>query len=795
MRNAHGGFLATIWSIVLGLAGLVALSHQAHAANGSTSPLRRPSGHAVTEADSSNSAPNDRQKAGTNVESRPFAAAPRLQEVIVTATRRTELAQDVPIALAVLTGARLQQSGVKSMSGVAALVPGLQLGRVSPGFSLEVLRGISTSLNATGATVATYFDDTPTTLASVASAGYALTPDPDLYDLRRIEVLKGPQGTLFGASSMGGVIRYIFNQPDLRKVSGSAELGYEGIPGHGTGNSQHLVLNLPLVKNVLGIRLEGFRIENPAFIDNVFRHQNDVNTSRSEGGRLAILWRPSEAFSAQLWTYYQRLSSANQPVMDVQPLTLQPIYGDLKTAEKLPESMYVKLFVNNLRIRYRFPWATLESSTSLEKSYTRFVDDASNDFGIRYGSLIGGNAASVQLVADTKKTTEELRLTSPAKQRIAWLLGYYYTDENAKQPQSLSQYSAVNATDTLVFPNLFTVGLASALRENAFYGDITYHPVRAFDIQAGLRYDRIEQEFSQPYVIFAGRPLLPAIYGSATLSKLTYLGTLRYHVSRDQMLYARIATGYRPGGPNDVIPASTAPKTYQPDHLTSYELGLKGSLPKSSLQYSMDLYRINWDNIQIQGVDPATGFGFFDNGGRAYSEGVEFALHYRPIAALRFGLSGSYDTAKLTESILVPGIMAKQGDTLPYAPKEAVTGTVDYRRALTARVIGYLGVTVSQVGARRAYFKGQIVGLPQLGPAYGSAVGRLPAYTLLNLRAGVGWRAVTIMIYVHNVTNELGAVAAYANFTGADLAHGTVGPLPLTVTRPRTFGVTIRYNF
>ena len=152
-----------------------------------------------------------------------LADRPQLQEVVVTATRREEAALQVPASLTVLSGDTLDQLGAKSIQDYAPLVPGLQVAEVEPGYSLQVLRGITTGINATGATVATYLDDTPTTGASVSSLGSTSTPDPDLFDVQRIEVLKGPQGTLYGASSMGGLIKYVTNPPNLTKFEGKVE--------------------------------------------------------------------------------------------------------------------------------------------------------------------------------------------------------------------------------------------------------------------------------------------------------------------------------------------------------------------------------------------------------------------------------------------------------------------------------------------------------------------------------------------------------------------------------------------
>src|SRR5581483_5842243 len=612
------------------------------------------------------------------------------------------------------------------------------------------------------------------------------------------EVLKGPQGTLFGASSMGGVIHYVFNEPDLEKFGGKAQVGFEGIPRHGTGDSQHLVVNLPIARDMLGVRIEGFRIESPAYIDNVYREQKDVNTSRSEGERVAILWRPSEEFRAQLTSYYQRLLTANQPTMDVQPLTLRPTSGDLETAAKLPQSLQSKLFVNNLQLSYDFSAATLLSSTSLEKAHANIALDASNEYGVLFSlGGIPGNAALFREYNDSKKTTEELRLTSRTAGRIEWLVGYYYTDENATNPEFIDQYNAQGATHTPVLPGIVQASIASVLREHALYGDLTYHFGSAFDLQGGVRYDRVTQEYAQPYYIFGGAVGAPE-QATATLSKTTYLGTARYHFDRDTMLYARIATGYRPGGPNDKPPTvvtQAVPATYQPDSLISYELGLKGALAARVLGYTVNAYRVEWKNIQALGFDAASGVNFNTNGGKAHSQGLEVSLDYLPLEGLRLGLSGSFGDAKLDEAVPLGSVTAHRGDELPYAPQVAFTGTIDYTHPLTASMNGFAGLTVAHVGSRRIFFAEQAPGIPQLGPEFVSPVGPLPAYTTVDLRAGITRDSVTLTAYARNLSNTRGALGAQNTLVGVDLAQGTVGPLPLSVIPPRTLGVTLQYDF
>jgi iron complex outermembrane recepter protein len=748
--------------------------------------------HAQTALASAQSAQGIRGDAGSSV---------ALQEVVVTATRRRESALNVPVSLTVLSAAALDSLGATSINDYAALVPGLQIEEDEPGFGTFVIRGISTGAQSTLPTVAVYMDDTPMTPESAAAGGVIFTPDPDVFDVQRIEVLKGPQGTLFGSSAEGGVIHYVMNQPNLERFDGKAEVGFEAIPGGGTGNVERVLVNIPLINDALAFRADGFRITYPGYIDNVFRNESDINSSESRGGRAALLWQPIEALSIRASTYYQDLIANDFAGESVQPLTLRPVAGDLNATTPLRQPLETESSISNLSVSYDFPWANLLSSTSYQKQSSYNQLDGSNNDGVLFGLILGsGNAAAGIERVDLKKTTEEIRLTSPSGGTIEWIAGFFYTHESADFPLTFNEYQANGAMDIAVFPNILTLREASVMREAAEYGDITYHFTPAFDVQAGVRYDRTSQDFGENDDTFFG-VASPSVAEAATLSKITYLGVARYHFNRDTMVYGRVATGYRPGGPNDVIPGTPGiPPVYHSDNLTNYELGWKGAVDSGRFDYTLDAYRINWDNIQIFGVSN-TGIEFYANGGKAHSQGIEFELGYRPMADLRIGVSGSFGEAKLDQGIPVQGVTAEAGNELPYAPKVSYAATVDYGRPISQSVQGFAGLTVSGVGARRAYFANQTVGVTLApGLSFLSTTGDLPAYTTVDLRGGVTWNTVTLTLYARNVANARGAVAASATGTGVtnlNLAQGTgmVGPMLLTLIQPRTFGFTAEYDF
>jgi iron complex outermembrane recepter protein len=718
------------------------------------------------------------------------------ENVTVTAQKREEPIVNVPMAMTAISGGdSVALLGAKSLQDFAPLVPGLQSTSQKPGESYQNLRGISTGSINTSVSVASYVDDTPLGSSSAFAQASRFSADPNPFDVQRIEVLKGPQGTLYGASSLGGLIKYVMAQPNLKQVQGKVEFGVDAVGGHGQGGTVRAMLNVPVARDVFAIRVSGFRVAGPGYIDNITTAAKNINTSVSEGARVAGLWSPSKAFSLRFTSDYNKLKvdDANTVWADVK--TVKPVSGDLEAGKILAEPLDASSWTENVTAEYDFSWAHLLSSTSYQKNDVQSWYDASNLYGVLYGPIVGGNATLFWMGPQVSKTTEELRLTSPGKGSVDWVAGLFFTHEKAQLPENMDQYNYSGGTLTPVFSGLLSVTIHSTLTEIAGFGDLTYRFNPSFDVQGGLRYSGITQDYSQVDFKVAGVKVIPDMSASSKQTKATFLGTARYHF-KQSMLYGRVATGYRPGGPNVVITGvSAAPPTFESDSLVNYEFGWKGEARRGSFDYGISAFRINWRDMQVVGIDPVTGFGFYDNGGRAHSQGLEVAFAVRPIRGLRLGLSGALLDAVIDEDIPVNGVTAVKGDRLPMAPKAAFTGTADYDRPIANGVSAFAGFTLTYTGARRSVFENQLVGVSVFGPGFMSTVGDLPSYTALNLRGGVTWKRLMVTALFKNVTDSRGVGSFDTAMVGADLDAGGPSPGNLTWIQPRTFALTVRVSF
>src|SRR5579872_56136 len=586
-----------------------------------------------------------------------------LTEVVVTAQKRSENLQEVPAAVSVLRGADLENLQAGQLSDYAAYVPGLQVDSGgTPGQTQITLRGIDS--NGGGVTVGTYIDDTPLGSSSLFAQGANYQLDLMPYDIERVEVLKGPQGTLYGASTMGGLLKYVLRSPGLTNFEARAGVDVFDIDGAGSvGIGTRATANLPLVKDTFAVRLSYFSRLTPGYIDNVAVGAKDQNTDRQQGGRISALWQISDNISWKLSAMAQTVNADSASVVTVNTVPFRydssgqpsgyspgrPTYGDL-TDTHIPTLRYrqrLQFFASTLN--WDLGWADFISATS----YSQALNDINFDLTPGFGSLIpvftGGAVPAGLAPFYTKlnlyKATQELRLASPSGGRIEWLFGMFYTSENAPQIQDL------HATDLTQTPIASIDPLArfdspSKYTESSAFGDITVRLPWSSDFTAGLRLARDHQSTSSDQT----GVLIPTSNNSGGSSENvhTYMFALRHHFAADSIVYARVASGFRPGGPNTPFPG--VPPKVDPDTLVNYELGLKSSLLDRRLQLDLAAFHIRWSDVQVQATTPS-GIQFETNGGSAKSDGVEAEAAYAALRGLTLRLNGAYTRPVLTSDI------------------------------------------------------------------------------------------------------------------------------------------------
>jgi len=684
-----------------------------------------------------------------------------------------------------LRAADLSRYAAVGLDDYSALVPGLNVMSDRPGETQIILRGITTgSGSVVSSTVATYVDDIPYGSSTSFALGGELTPDLDPNDLTRIEVLRGPQGTLYGASSLGGLVKFVTTPPDLRNYSGHLQLDGSYADGGGAGYGVRVMANAPLVTDTLALRVSGYDRRDPGYISNSQLGRDKVNRTDIDGGHAQLLWHPTESFSVQLTALIQDLIGRGSSDEDVSVNNgrITPLHGELEQVRYTPESLGIHYRLYGATMTGDLGWATLTSITSYSTMHQTQVTDSTTTFG---DLLIGATGipdfgSGIGSDIELRKITEEVRLASGTTGRLEWLGGFFFTHEHSVRDEPSFQFdSATGAPIPLPAP-LFFANLDSLYTEYAGFGDLTYHFTPRFDLMAGVRYGGNHQNFAEYSTgLLAGGSTQQD--GTSRDRSVTYLVTPRWKIDGDNMLYARVASGYRPGGPNSPTVAESAagvPSAYKPDRLTNYEIGYKASWLNGHLGLDLSVFHIDWRDIQIE--TNYSGLTSNGNGGSARSDGVEASLRWTPLAGLTLATNIAETNARLTQD--APGVNGKSGDQLPNVPKWSESLSADYDFAVVTGVRGFVGATAQHVDSRVSTF---ITGSPA---DFERPI--LPSYTTVNLRSGVAWKTWSLEVYAKNVANERG----FNNLTSLNLS-GYSNPFTAAVIPPRTVGMSIRTDF
>jgi iron complex outermembrane recepter protein len=700
--------------------------------------------------------------------------------IIVTANKRDERLQDVPMAVSVLTETQLDRQNATSFSDYATQVPGLNTVSSGQGWTQLVLRGITTGSHQPNATVGTYIDDTPYGSSTIYAAGSMLTPDIDPSDIERIEVLRGPQGTLYGSNTLGGLIKFVTTPPDTTQASGRIGVDLNSVAGGGSGFGAHAMANIPLIANTLGLRVNAYERTDPGYIDNINTGKTEVNEAKVRGARAQLLWTPSDKVSVRFSALAQNLSSdglANGGI-DLDPNTLRPVYGwDKHSRAAGTGSFKVKYRLYDLSVSDDMGWAKLISTTSYGTLRLNESQDITNLFGSVLNSIFNlpnGGYAEVQPIA-LNKVTQELRLQSPADQAWEWRTGLFFTREQTVDGQDITSFD-YNTGAPIALPTLGNVSVGPAIfKEWAGYGDLTWHATSQLSILVGARYSSDKTTYSQTTT-----GLLTGDTAFTTRSSdhpVTYLFNPSYKFSEDVMAYVRVASGFRPGGANvGVPPGLGAPLTFDPDRLTNYEVGLKTLMFDKRMSVELNAFYIDWSKVQL--TSTAGGFSFLGNGGKATSKGVEASWRYHAARGLTVWSNATYTNARLAQDNPTGGVYGLKGDPLPYVPKWNANLGVDYTFPM-GTWSGFLGGNFSYVGRRAAEFNT----IPS--PRY-----FLPSYNNINLYAGASVNNWTFKVYAKNLADKRGITSVWPE-TQSSIAS----PFNATLQTPRTVGVSATVDF
>jgi len=704
--------------------------------------------------------------------------ATSLAEVIVTAQKREEPLLTVAAPVTALSSSTLARDHAVQMEDYASQVPGLNLISDQAGQVIVILRGITTG-SPDSNTVGLYIDDTPFGSSTAFGFGALTTPDLDPGLLQRIEVLRGPQGTLFGASSMGGLIRYVTVQPSLTQFGGRVGVDGSAIVGGGQGYGVHALLGGPLIKDALGFTLSGYDRLDPGYIDNPYLGSKNVNSTHVDGGRLALLWRPTEKLSVAVSSLIQD-SNSNASSDEDLSAALTPIYGSLKQLRYVDELFNVHNRLYNATVDYDLGWAKLTSIASYQTTADVYQVDQTQTFSALFESLLPG-VTNLGLrghaLINRDKVTEELRITSPSSDRLEWQGGLFFTRENSDIVLGISPFNSLTSQPMPLGVNLYLADTRAPYTEYAAFGDVTYHFTSKFDIIAGVRYAKNRVQYHQlgTGLLFDGTTIS---VGTSADQSVTFLFSPKYQINADNMVYTRIASGYRPGGPNSVSFGTPAAKAFGPDTLTNYEIGYKAALLQHKMTLELSAFDIEWRHIQV--TENLSGGGQIGNAGRARSAGFEADGTWTPVHGLNLSANLAYTHAYL--AISAPGIGGNAGDELPDVPRFSANLSGDYDFPITNAVRGFVGASFRYQGDRLTLF---VTGTPA-----GYQRPDMPAYETVDLRAGVNRGGVELEVYVKNLNDSHGLnTVTSLNFDGFS------APLTSAVIQPRTFGISISDKF
>lgn len=700
----------------------------------------------------------------------PLNSVRALEEIIVTAQKVEERLRDIPMSITAMTSRDLKALGATQFVDFANTVPSLNFTSSGVGQTQVNLRGITSGYNVSP-TVGIYVDDVPygSSTAFVVSAQLAL--DVGLFDMTRVEILRGPQGTLYGASTMGGLVKYVTNMPDTTAYGGTVRANVSGTQDGGVGYDASSAVNIPLVDGKAALRVGGFYTHNGGYINNLARNDKDVDAADMYGGRVDFLFAPTDRLSVRLTAFAQDIDRDGSIAADFNRLTGVPIDGKLDQRRQMPEIFEQSFRLASATVKYSFDFATLTSISS----YQTVSSDAITDFSALYVPAFGGpsvfSAVGLARNADTDKFTQELRLAKTGSV-VDWLIGGFYTKEDSEQFQQLQPYDASGARSPV---NLLTLTVPSKYEEYAAFGNLTFHVTDKLDVTGGVRYAHNKQQQEQ---LGSGTmiDIVPVRRDSDSVP--TYLANARYRVNDNFMPYVRFATGYRPGGPNAVLNdldgVPMALPTFDDDRLTSYEAGVKVGSADRRFNADIAVYYVAWKDMQITAI--RNGLGVIANAAKARSEGLEMTLTALPVPDLTVMGTFGYTNAELAAD--APDLGGVKGESLPDTPEITAALSAEYRFALS-NYEAFAGGVVRYVDDRNANFD-----LAQGMPQY-----KLPDYTALDLRTGMNVGGTRLQLYCKNVTNERGQLSA---ITGTSLAGG---PANISILQPRTFGLSLDVSF
>lgn len=723
-----------------------------------------------------------------------------LETVTVTATKRRQAVRDVPQSIEAYSQIMLEDMGAKDVSDVVKATPGVELRATQAGTGGVAIRGI-TELNlfnltgGTGSATGLYLDEIPMT-----AAGFF--PEVNTFDLERVEILKGPQGTLFGEGSLAGTIRLITRKPDTRSVSGAVDVETFSVNGGGQGHNINGMLNVPLAKDTAGLRITVYDREDPGYIDTKLSSSGaivkDTNTNKTRGGRIALRLTPDAA---------QTIDATLMSSDSTRGGTSRATDGFVGLHSVL-EGNTDNIKIGSVTWQLKATGADYLVSLSKMKRDLKQVTDQMGLLPLTnqlYGAFglppATGAYAPQDVTTDT--TAFEARAVSNGGGPLKWTVGTFYKKHDytyrlTSQTDPLTPPAAYSAISRALTGGAFSDGFAilgatqASTKQSALFGETSYDLSPSLQVLGGLRLFREERESTTQYggvILYVpaafGGPITPP--GTATTSATDNIInprlTLSYKPAPGVMTFASVSRGFRSGGQNDLFFSVTGGKpTYEPETATSYEVGFKSELLNRKMFFDASLFTMDWNNLQaVVGEGPGGAGEVIGNIGKARSTGLDLSVRARPIPELELQAGLSLLDAVTKDAVTLPdpsgtgSITVASGARIPRTAKQSMNLAATYRTSINDSLTGMLRVGITRVGDSVAQVYHQDA--------------KIDAYTTADLKLGVESEKWSIYTYVTNLTNQ-----AVQLFRDPNNETGTGKP-QIYYGRPRTMGVDLKYFF
>ena len=726
-------------------------------------------------------------------------SAESLGEILLTSRKKAEYARDIPISITAIGGKELQKSGSFEFTDYASKVPNLSFGKQGGGGDLADGR-TSNSITIRGitgnATTAFYLDEIP----------LPETIDPKLVDIKQVEVLRGPQGTLYGSSAMGGALKVLTNEPSTKSFYVNAGTEISSVKEGGANYGADVVFNVPLKEDKAALRLVGFYNSKSGIFDKtpsgyeplntnhaaLTEVKEDVDDERSYGFHASLKLTPNDKWTVLPKLIYQKTEADGYNLADIKPGN----FNTVRSAD-IDEDFEDSFTSTSLTVKHNTGKGEFVSATSYFDRFFSETEDMTEFLNVAFEFDPGVSyPQDITRTGNYSKFIQEIRYISDTESKINFAAGIFYANETLDElsvaaSPGLGQFidAAADENDTS-FDDVYRATNESKISEFAVFTEWYFDITDKLKATAGVRYFNSVGERNRAltpslvsgYSSVVGN--LPEVKGNGFNPKFG----LSYKINDNNMVYATVSKGFRLGGVNATLPSfsvdeangifgtTNIPQTYESDDLWSYELG--GKLASNNRKFVLNtaVFYNNWNNLQLRSLLPASGYNFLTNVDGARSAGFELDATVYPLKGVTLGASFGYIDSKITDVGDNIFTDAKEGDEILLVPSVTAAGNAEYSWDAFGGSM-FLRADVQHSGERYSSF--------DRAPER-----TLGAYTIMNTRLGIQLKKYDFSIFVNNLTNEA------ANFGDViSLAAEVPGRVRYANSRPTTIGASLRARF